>query len=115
MLILGRKNDKSIDIGDEVKITVFTNDNKTTIGIEAPFDVSILRSEIEGGSDHENTTKKDFIIRYLTPDGEKTTLIKTNNQAKADKIALGFFLKSFEHLNPCSAMLHSEFCGGEND
>jgi carbon storage regulator len=47
MLVLTRKNGQSIMLGDDVEITVISNDGtKVRLGIQAPADVSIHRSEI---------------------------------------------------------------------
>ncbi len=47
MLVLSRKLGQSLRVGDGVRITVLKIDNNAVrIGIEAPEDVSIQRSEI---------------------------------------------------------------------
>jgi len=47
MLVLTRKNGQSIMLGDDVEITVLSNDGtKVRLGIQAPTDVPIHRSEI---------------------------------------------------------------------
>ncbi len=47
MLILSRKTDESIVIGDDVTITILSVKGKQTrIGITAPADVSVHREEI---------------------------------------------------------------------
>ena len=47
MLILGRKPDESIIIGDEIVVTVLAVDgDKVKIGIVAPAHVRILRQEL---------------------------------------------------------------------
>jgi len=49
MLVLSRKDQESILIGDNIKITVLKSKGNTVrIGIEAPKDVRILRNEING-------------------------------------------------------------------
>lgn len=48
MLVLSRKLDESIRIGDEIVITVKQiAGNRVSIGIEAPDHVRILRGELE--------------------------------------------------------------------
>jgi carbon storage regulator len=47
MLILSRKLGQSFHVGEDVRITVVKIDNQTIrIGVEAPDEVSIQRSEI---------------------------------------------------------------------
>ena len=47
MLVLTRKNGQSIMLGDDVEITVLSNDGtKVRLGIQAPAVVPIHRSEI---------------------------------------------------------------------
>lgn len=48
MLILSRKQNQSIVIGGNVKVTIVSTTNGTAkLGIEAPQDVSVNREEIE--------------------------------------------------------------------
>ena len=48
MLVLTRKIDEQIVIGDDIKITLIrVRGNTVRLGIEAPRDVRIVRSEIE--------------------------------------------------------------------
>ena len=52
MLVLQRKMYQRINIGDDIEVTVVGVDVETgavKLGIEAPRDVIILRSELEGG------------------------------------------------------------------
>ena len=47
MLVLRRKADQSIHIGDEIRITVVRiRGNRVKLGIEAPGEVSVLRGEL---------------------------------------------------------------------
>lgn len=47
MLVLTRKTDEQIMIGDEIKITlVQIRGNRVRLGIEAPRDVRVVRSEL---------------------------------------------------------------------
>ncbi len=47
MLVLTRKLDESIQIGDDIKITVLRiKGNTIRLGIEAPRDVRVVRSEL---------------------------------------------------------------------
>ena len=47
MLVLGRKENESIVIGDNIKITIVGRSGSTIrLGIEAPRDVSVVRQEL---------------------------------------------------------------------
>ena len=47
MLVLTRKDKQSIMIGDDIKVMVLSNDGtKVRLGIQAPSDVSVHRTEI---------------------------------------------------------------------
>ena len=47
MLVLGRKEGQSIHIGDDIVITVVrTRDTGVRIGIDAPKDINVRRSEL---------------------------------------------------------------------
>ena len=55
MLVLTRRLGESINIGDDVKITVVDIDGKQVkIGIEAPRDISIFREEVYERIKQEN-------------------------------------------------------------
>lgn len=48
MLVLSRKPDEEIVIADEIRVKVLkVNGSKVVLGIEAPDDVRIMRSEID--------------------------------------------------------------------
>ena len=52
MLVLSRKIDQRIHIGDDITIVVNQiKGNRVTIGIDAPDGVRILRGELEGVAD----------------------------------------------------------------
>lgn len=54
MLVLSRKEDQSIRIGKDVVITVTRiSGDQVRIGIEAPPDVKILRSELDDFEERE--------------------------------------------------------------
>ena len=49
MLVLSRKSTESIHIGDSVVVTVLEiRGNKVRIGIDAPKEIHVLRSELQG-------------------------------------------------------------------
>jgi carbon storage regulator len=55
MLILARKKDESIIIGDDIEIVVVDiGDGKVKLGIEAPKDVEIVRKELYSSVQEEN-------------------------------------------------------------
>lgn len=48
MLVLSRKPGEKLNIGSDIVITIIrTKNNQVRIGIEAPDDVRVLRSELE--------------------------------------------------------------------
>jgi carbon storage regulator len=47
MLVLTRKTNQSIKIGDDIEITVLSvSGDKVRIGIDAPRDISVFRREV---------------------------------------------------------------------
>ena len=49
MLVLSRRVGETINIGDDIKITVTAiNGNQCRIGIDAPKEVKVLRQELVG-------------------------------------------------------------------
>ncbi len=67
MLILSRKKDESILIGDNIKITIvdFRN-NLVRVGIEAPKDLTILREELVGEVAQENLKALDIDVDLIS-------------------------------------------------
>lgn len=54
MLVLTRKTNEKVSLGDDITITILRiNNGSIRIGIEAPRDVRILRSEIDPYTDRE--------------------------------------------------------------
>lgn len=55
MLVLTRKAQETIKIGDAITITVIKTKGKTVrLGIEAPADISVLRGELAASIDADN-------------------------------------------------------------
>lgn len=55
MLVISRKTDETILLGDDIEIKVISVDNNTVkLGISAPKDISILRKEIYEKIKEEN-------------------------------------------------------------
>jgi len=46
MLVLSRKQGESIQIGDNIKIHIVKTGNSVRIGIDAPRNVNVVRSEL---------------------------------------------------------------------
>lgn len=66
MLVLSRKKEESIRIGDEITIKVISvKGGGVRLGIEAPRDVSIVRSELLPVSDSENISPQPSCSRAI--------------------------------------------------
>jgi carbon storage regulator len=53
MLVLTRKVDEQIIVGDNITITVVAiQGNRVKLGIQAPSNVTILRSELQQAGEH---------------------------------------------------------------
>lgn len=60
MLILTRKDGESILIGDDIEIVMLGNNGRSTrVGIVAPQNITVLRKELRGASDHEDQPHDD--------------------------------------------------------
>lgn len=63
MLILTRKKDESIVIGDNVEIKVLEiSDGKVKLGIEAPKNIDIIRKELYENIEKENKKASEIHI-----------------------------------------------------
>lgn len=63
MLILSRKEDESIIIGDNIEIKVLEiKDGKVRLGIEAPKNVDILRKELYAEVEEENIAAAESTV-----------------------------------------------------
>ena len=59
MLVLTRKTNQSIMIGDEIEITVLSvSGDKVRIGIQAPRDISVFRQEVYENIDEKGPEAK---------------------------------------------------------
>ena len=55
MLILSRKNDQQIKIGDDITITIIEiHDGQVKIGVEAPRNIKVFRQEVFNAIQTEN-------------------------------------------------------------
>lgn len=65
MLVLSRFVDESIVIGDDIRIIVVdVRGQKVRLGIEAPINVSVHRSEVYAAVQRENKQKIDEAMRF---------------------------------------------------
>lgn len=56
MLVLTRKTNQSITIGDDIEITVLSvSGDKVRIGIDAPRDISVFRREVLDNAEAESS------------------------------------------------------------
>ena len=54
MLILTRRIGESLNIGDEIEISIVkVKGNQIVLGIEAPREISVIRSELLGEDEHD--------------------------------------------------------------
>ena len=64
MLILTRRANKSLVIGDNVTVTILgVKGNQVSIGVDAPRDVSVHREELAHKDDKTPTSRADKDIR----------------------------------------------------
>ena len=55
MLILSRKTDQQIKIGDDITITIIEiHDGQVKIGVEAPRNIKVFRQEVFNAIQNEN-------------------------------------------------------------
>lgn len=76
MLIISRKSGEGIHIGENVVVTlVEAGKDKVKLGITAPKDVKIVRTELFESREFNvqaavNKTSIDFMNSFLTPNGK---------------------------------------------
>ncbi len=61
MLILSRKTDEKIKIGDEITITIIeVRGDQVKVGVEAPKDVKVFRQEVFNAIKNENKSAAEI-------------------------------------------------------
>ncbi|PHQ33014.1 carbon storage regulator [Rhodopirellula bahusiensis] len=82
MLVLTRKIDEQIVIGDNIKITVIkVRNNQVRIGISAPRDVRVLRGELEPNETEASESNDTQLVVDLDLEDEATqSLLKTTEE-----------------------------------
>ena len=81
MLVLSRKQNQSLVIGDNIVITILSIDrDQIRLGIEAPRDISIMRQEL-----FQAVKEQELIEKHLA---EKTEIVSLENLRKflADQV-----------------------------
>ncbi len=72
MLVLTRKSDESINLGDDITITVIeVKGNSVRLGIKAPTNLRIYRKEIYDKIKKENLMSKNVLIDEFAKINEK--------------------------------------------
>jgi carbon storage regulator len=72
MLVLTRKSDESINLGDEITITVVeVKGNSVRLGIKAPANLRIYRKEIYDKIKKENLMSKNVLMDEFAKINEK--------------------------------------------
>ena len=66
MLILSRKIDQKIRIGDDIILTIIdVNGDQVKIGVEAPANVKVYRQEVFSAIQSENTAANNISVELL--------------------------------------------------
>ena len=79
MLVITRKPSESFDIGDNIRVNILdVNGDKVKIGIDAPKDVKIFRSEV-----YETIRSNILATTAITPD--KLSLLKPKMKKTEEK------------------------------
>jgi carbon storage regulator len=81
VLVLSRKQNQSLVIGDNIVITILSIDrDQIRLGIEAPRDISIMRQEL-----FQAVKEQELIEKHLA---EKTEIVSLENLRKflADQV-----------------------------
>ncbi len=62
MLVLTRRSGEQIQIGDDIRITILSNEGgKVKVGIDAPKTVTVLRAELIH-ADHVGDVRRDAVV-----------------------------------------------------
>jgi carbon storage regulator len=78
MLVLSRKTDESIIVGENIKVTVLGIDgDKVKLGVEAPISMRIFREELIRQTGEENLSALKspivtFDLQAVVKDGKET-------------------------------------------
>lgn len=85
MLVLTRKQNQEILIGDNIKITVLkTKGNTVRLGIEAPRDVNVLRGELP-----RHNPSPEPVPEPASPDNAEFTVVFSNtDEVQRSKVDL---------------------------
>jgi carbon storage regulator len=72
MLVLGRKENQSIIIGQNIRVTIVGRSGSSIrIGVQAPSDVRSVREELVAGADMDEGTSSakqpDWLLASLSP------------------------------------------------
>lgn len=71
MLVLSRKQSEAITIGDDVTIYVRSiNGNRVTLGVQAPPEITVLRSEVYQKRDLDNGTGRSTVPKISSGAGQ---------------------------------------------
>jgi len=70
MLVLSRKQTETIKIGDSITITVVKSNGPVRLGVEAPPDVRVVRSELDnrGGGSSTNAPASPDVKGFASPE-----------------------------------------------
>jgi len=113
MLVLSRKQDQEIVIGDNIRITVLkTRGNVVRLGIEAPRDIKVVRGELESTPEPKDISEDDgaeFTIVFscdTEPDAAPVEIESV--QFKSDNTSTPKLPRSTEIVNRMSSETDSE-------
>ncbi|QEG41619.1 carbon storage regulator [Roseimaritima ulvae] len=84
MLVLSRKLNEKIQLGDNITVTVLrVQGNTIRLGIDAPRDVRILRGELEPLDNHRKT--KDEVFTAISDSGSAEPAASSPTEPQAGK------------------------------